>query len=80
MAHSHSPAPSNYCDCVASLRTSLSLLESSVDTLGAGVSDFPRLGSVLKTVRVRKRREKKKKKDKHTTNDKKDHQRGRGMY
>lgn len=50
---SHSPAPSNYGDCVASLRTSLNLLESSVETLGNGVSDFPRLGSVLKTVRVR---------------------------
>ncbi|KAK7701840.1 DASH complex subunit spc19 [Diaporthe eres] len=48
---SHSPAPSNYGDCVASLRTSLNLLESSVETLGTGVSDFPRLGSVLKTVR-----------------------------
>lgn len=53
MAHSHSPAPSSYSDCVASLRTSLTLLESSVDALGAGVADFPRLGSVLKTVRVR---------------------------
>ncbi|CAN8100511.1 unnamed protein product [Discula destructiva] len=51
MAYSHSPAPSSYSDCVASLRTSLTLLESSVDTLGAGVADFPRLGSVLKTVR-----------------------------
>ncbi|KKY33227.1 putative mitotic spindle biosis protein [Diaporthe ampelina] len=48
---SHSPAPSNYGDCVASLRTSLNLLESSVETLSNGVSDFPRLGSVLKTVR-----------------------------
>ncbi|KAG8167046.1 hypothetical protein KVR01_002735 [Diaporthe batatas] len=48
---SHSPAPSNYGDCVASLRTSLNLLESSVETLGNGVSDLPRLGSVLKTVR-----------------------------
>lgn len=53
MAHSHSPAPSSYSDCVASLRTSLTLLESSVDTLGSGVADLPRLGSVLKTVRVR---------------------------
>ncbi|KAJ0122966.1 hypothetical protein J7T55_011427 [Diaporthe amygdali] len=51
MSHSHSPAPSNYGDCVASLRTSLNLLESSVETLGNGVSDFPRLSSVLKTVR-----------------------------
>ncbi|ROV91622.1 hypothetical protein VSDG_07955 [Cytospora chrysosperma] len=51
MSHSHSPAPSSYSDCVASLRTSVSLLESSVSTLGNGVTDFPRLSSVLKTVR-----------------------------
>lgn len=49
----HSPGLSTYNDCVASLRTSLALLESSVDTLGNGVSDMPRLGGVLKTVRVR---------------------------
>ncbi|KAL2157850.1 hypothetical protein VTH06DRAFT_4903 [Thermothelomyces fergusii] len=41
----------SYSDCVSSLRTSLSFLESSVDILGAGVQDFPRLSSVLKTVR-----------------------------
>ncbi|KAK5652652.1 hypothetical protein OQA88_10245 [Cercophora sp. LCS_1] len=41
----------NYASCVTSLRTSLSLLESSVHTLETGVSDFPRLSSVLKTVR-----------------------------
>lgn len=41
-----------YGECVSSLRTSLSFLESSVDILGAGVQDFPRLSSVLKTVRV----------------------------
>ncbi|KAL2148275.1 hypothetical protein VTH82DRAFT_2423 [Thermothelomyces myriococcoides] len=40
-----------YGECVSSLRTSLSFLESSVDILGAGVQDFPRLSSVLKTVR-----------------------------
>ncbi|KAH9895334.1 DASH complex subunit Spc19 [Xylariomycetidae sp. FL2044] len=40
-----------YSDCVSSLRTSLSFLESSVDTLGSGVSDFPRLINVLKSVR-----------------------------
>ncbi|KAH8879365.1 putative DASH complex protein [Thozetella sp. PMI_491] len=44
------PAPS-YAECVASLRTSLSFLESSVNTLGNGVEDYPRLMSVLKTVR-----------------------------
>jgi DASH complex subunit SPC19 len=45
-------APS-YADCVSSLRTSLNFLESSVETLDSGVSDFPRLSHVLKTVRVR---------------------------
>ncbi|KAG7291371.1 hypothetical protein NEMBOFW57_001388 [Staphylotrichum longicolle] len=44
-------APASYADCVTSLRISLSFLESSVATLGAGVQDFPRLSSVLKTVR-----------------------------
>lgn len=52
MSYPHSPAPSNYSDCVASLRTSVALLESSVNTLGNGVTDYPRLSSVLKTVRV----------------------------
>lgn len=52
MSCPHSPAPSNYSDCVASLRTSVALLESSVNTLGNGVADYPRLSSVLKTVRV----------------------------
>ncbi|KAI4864393.1 DASH complex subunit Spc19 [Hypoxylon rubiginosum] len=41
----------SYSDCVAALRTSLSFLESSVSTLGSGVADFPRLVSVLKSVR-----------------------------
>ncbi|KAI0458211.1 DASH complex subunit Spc19 [Xylaria acuta] len=40
-----------YSDCVAALRTSLSYLESSLTTLENGVSDFPRLVSVLKTAR-----------------------------
>lgn len=40
-----------YADCVSSLRSSLKFLESSVETLDSGVSDFPRLVSVLKTVR-----------------------------
>ncbi|KAH8838699.1 hypothetical protein MCOR27_003638 [Pyricularia oryzae] len=40
-----------YGDCVSSLRTSLSFLESSVQTLDSGVADFPRLCNVLKTVR-----------------------------
>ena len=43
----------SYADCVASLRTSLQYLESSVSTIDAGVSDFPRLVTALKTVRVR---------------------------
>uniref|UniRef100_A0A0B7JV53 DASH complex subunit SPC19 n=1 Tax=Bionectria ochroleuca TaxID=29856 RepID=A0A0B7JV53_BIOOC len=41
-----------YADCVCSLRSSLKFLESSVETLDSGVSDFPRLVSVLKTVRI----------------------------
>lgn len=41
-----------YNDCVTSLRTSLNFLESSVETLGNGVSDFPRLTTILKSVRV----------------------------
>lgn len=53
MSTSSNPHVSTTSDCVASLRTSLSFLESSVKTLGDGVSDFPRLISVLKTVRVR---------------------------
>ncbi|KAL2261985.1 hypothetical protein VTK26DRAFT_2818 [Humicola hyalothermophila] len=40
-----------YGDCVASLRTSLSFLESSVATLDSGVQDFPRLSYILKSVR-----------------------------
>ncbi|KAK0612483.1 DASH complex subunit Spc19, partial [Bombardia bombarda] len=40
-----------YSDCVASLRASLSHLESSVEILGKGVQDYPRLASVLKAVR-----------------------------
>ena len=46
--HHHTPT---YGDCVSSLRNSLNLLTNAVDTLGQGVSDFPRLTSVLKTVR-----------------------------
>lgn len=45
--------PPSYASCVSSLRTSLQFLVSSVETLDAGVSDFPRLINVLKTVRVR---------------------------
>ncbi|KAK4197526.1 putative DASH complex subunit spc19 [Triangularia verruculosa] len=41
----------SYASCVTSLRTSLSYLESSVSTLDNGISDFPRLTSLLKTVR-----------------------------
>ena len=46
------PAGGTYSDSVDSLRTSLSFLESSVNTLGEAVSDYPRITSVLKTVRV----------------------------
>ncbi|KAI9885050.1 MAG: hypothetical protein M1823_003149 [Watsoniomyces obsoletus] len=42
-----SPLPS----CVASLTTSLSLLESSIGILHEGVQDFPRLANVLQTTR-----------------------------
>ncbi|PNY23068.1 DASH complex subunit SPC19 [Tolypocladium capitatum] len=41
----------SYADCVSSLRTSLQFLESSVQTLDSGVSDFPRLVNVLRAVR-----------------------------
>ncbi|KAK4464558.1 hypothetical protein QBC42DRAFT_344616 [Cladorrhinum samala] len=40
-----------YGDCVSCLRTSLSFLESSVQTLDQGVQDFPRITNLLKTVR-----------------------------
>lgn len=43
----------SYRDCVSSLRSSLKFLESSVETLDNGVSDYPRLINVLKSVRVR---------------------------
>ncbi|KAI3318872.1 DASH complex subunit Spc19 [Xylariaceae sp. AK1471] len=46
-----STSTASYGDCVTALRTSLSFLESSVNTLGDGVSDFPRLMNVLKTAR-----------------------------
>lgn len=42
----------SYADCVTCLRSSLGFLESSVQTLDNGVSDFPRLCNVLKSVRV----------------------------
>ncbi|KAK1244514.1 hypothetical protein MKX07_003313 [Trichoderma sp. CBMAI-0711] len=41
----------SYADCVDSLRNSLKFLEASVETIDRGVSDFPRLMTVLKTVR-----------------------------
>ncbi|KAK4227397.1 putative DASH complex protein [Podospora fimiseda] len=40
-----------YSSCVSALRTSLNYLESSVSTLDQGVSDFPRITKLLKTVR-----------------------------
>jgi DASH complex subunit SPC19 len=52
MATSSTSGAPTYADCVASLRTSLKFLESSVETLDSGVSDFPRLVTVLKSVRV----------------------------
>lgn len=38
--------------CVSSLRTSMQLLESSIDILDSGVHDYPRLSKVLQTTRV----------------------------
>jgi DASH complex subunit SPC19 len=52
MAATTTTSASSYADCVSSLRSSLNFLESSVETLDKGVSDFPRLVNVLKTVRV----------------------------
>ncbi|KAF2220265.1 DASH complex subunit Spc19 [Elsinoe ampelina] len=37
--------------CVASLRSSMQLLDSSINILESGVSDFPRLTTVLQTTR-----------------------------
>ncbi|KAK6430168.1 DASH complex subunit spc19 [Oleoguttula sp. CCFEE 5521] len=37
--------------CVASLRSSMQLLDSSINILDAGVSDYPRLSKVLQTTR-----------------------------
>ncbi|KAF2802913.1 DASH complex, subunit Spc19 [Mytilinidion resinicola] len=37
--------------CVASLRTSMQLLDSSISILDSGVNDFPRLSKVLQTTR-----------------------------
>ncbi|KAF1947191.1 mitotic spindle biogenesis protein-like protein Spc19 [Clathrospora elynae] len=37
--------------CVASLRNSMQLLDSSINILDEGVSDFPRLAKVLQTTR-----------------------------
>lgn len=38
--------------CVSSLRTSMQQLESSINILDSGVSDYPRLAKVLQTTRV----------------------------
>jgi hypothetical protein len=38
--------------CVTSLRTSMQLLESSINILDTGVNDYPRLTRVLQTTRV----------------------------
>lgn len=38
--------------CVGSLRTSMQMLESSINILDSGVSDYPRLAKVLQTTRV----------------------------
>jgi hypothetical protein len=38
--------------CVGSLRSSMQLLDSSINILAEGVNDFPRLAKVLQTTRV----------------------------
>lgn len=38
--------------CVGSLRNSMQLLDSCINILDDGVSDFPRLAKVLHTTRV----------------------------
>lgn len=38
--------------CVSSLRSGMQLLESSINILDSGVSDYPRLAKVLQTTRV----------------------------
>jgi DASH complex subunit SPC19 len=38
--------------CVGSLRNSMQLLDSSINILDEGVSDFPRIAKVLQTTRV----------------------------
>lgn len=38
--------------CVTSLRSSMQLLDSSINILDSGVSDYPRLAKVLQTTRV----------------------------
>ncbi|KAG5973423.1 hypothetical protein E4U58_005156 [Claviceps cyperi] len=48
MATSGTPS---YAGCVSSLCSSLNFLESAVHTLDHGITDFPRLIKVLKTVR-----------------------------
>ncbi|KAL7910182.1 Spc19 domain-containing protein [Trichoderma velutinum] len=50
-ARTGSTGAATYADCVDSLRNSLKFLEASVETIDRGVSDFPRLVNVLKTVR-----------------------------
>ena len=47
-----SSASSALQGCVSSLRTSMQLLESSINILDTGVNDYPRLTKVLQTTRV----------------------------
>ncbi|KAG6040822.1 hypothetical protein E4U41_006993 [Claviceps citrina] len=51
MATTAPAGTASYAGCVASLRSSLHHLQSSVQTLDSGIADFPRLIKVLKTVR-----------------------------
>jgi hypothetical protein len=46
------PMASPLDGCVGSLRSSMQLLDSSINILDEGVNDFPRLAKVLQTTRV----------------------------
>lgn len=49
----HSTMANSLEGCVASLRSSMQLLDSSISILDSGVNDFPRLAKVLQPTRVR---------------------------
>lgn len=51
--HQQDTMASSLAASVASLQSSLQLLDNSITTLDSGVNDFPRLCKVLQTTRVR---------------------------